>query len=395
MITLPFNTQDPPPQDPRHRAGYEAERQLSFYLHRAFAMNPEVHVLNGLRLVDKDQPEQMGESGVAQIDHLVLHRFGAFVVESKSVCETITVQSDGTGGDMWSRTFKSKAEGMPSPLRQAERQAKALRAFLQPHRAKILDRVPVGMRTLSKLVHGTDQRGFLNLPMQIIAAISDNGRLRHSDHWRPPSEPFQTFVCKADNVAAKIEEEIARHRESARLSTPLDGKYGLWRMKAEEVEAVAEFLVGNHTPRVCSASMRSERTAPQTSPRSAAQAKSVRSEPTSAASASAGDLDGRPRLGGSAANPVAPIVERAGVGGVAFACKRCAGTNLAVRWGHSYYFKCFGCDGNTPIPAICTVCDAQGDRGKVVKIRKEGLKFFRCCEACGIEEGIWTNPDEG
>ncbi|MEO1407846.1 MAG: nuclease-related domain-containing protein, partial [Pseudomonadota bacterium] len=128
MIVKPPST-DPRPTDPRLRAGIQAERQMAYYLHRAFATSSNLYVINDLRLVDPEQPEpdpRTGGSspGVAQIDHLVLHRFGAFIVESKSVTGTVTVRDDG-GGDEWTRSGK----GMPSPLRQAERQGEFLRAF--------------------------------------------------------------------------------------------------------------------------------------------------------------------------------------------------------------------------------------------------------------------------
>lgn len=46
--------------DPRLRAGAEAERQMAFCLHRDFASEAGLLVLNDLRLVDPDQPEHDG-----------------------------------------------------------------------------------------------------------------------------------------------------------------------------------------------------------------------------------------------------------------------------------------------------------------------------------------------
>ena len=85
--------------DPRLRFGTEAERQMAFYLHRDLASDAGLLILNDLRLVDPDQPEHDGRPGVCQVDHLVLHRWGAFIVESKSVTDEVSVRYDGAGGD--------------------------------------------------------------------------------------------------------------------------------------------------------------------------------------------------------------------------------------------------------------------------------------------------------
>jgi RNase P subunit RPR2 len=41
------------------------------------------------------------------------------------------------------------------------------------------------------------------------------------------------------------------------------------------------------------------------------------------------------------------------------------------------------------MPTVCSGCGAEGARGKTVRIRKDGPKFFRSCESCGIEERVW------
>ncbi len=81
------------PTDRFGKSGYEAEKQMAFYLRRAFGDSPEVFVFNDLRL------ERDGE--FAQIDHLVFHRFGFVTIESKSVVGTITVNAKGE----FTRTF--------------------------------------------------------------------------------------------------------------------------------------------------------------------------------------------------------------------------------------------------------------------------------------------------
>lgn len=245
MILNPPST-TPLPTDPRLRAGVQAERQMAHYLHRAFATSADLYVINDLRLVDPEQPEHDGTPGVAQIDHLVLHRYGAFIVESKSVTGTVTVRDDG-GGDEWTRGGR----GIASPLRQAERQGEFLRAFLQRHRAQLLGKM--GLAPLARLVHGTDQRGFRMFPVQRIVAMSDGCVIKRINKWAPPDEGFAAFVIKADNVPATITSEFTKHARGAKFLTSAErgitDPYGQWSMKPEELGTVAEFLVASHTPR--------------------------------------------------------------------------------------------------------------------------------------------------
>ena len=69
------------------KAGYEAEKQMAFYLHRAFADEKHIAVLNGIRL-QKD-------NDVCQIDHLIVHEYGMVIVESKSVTSKVKINEDG------------------------------------------------------------------------------------------------------------------------------------------------------------------------------------------------------------------------------------------------------------------------------------------------------------
>ena len=237
-------------RDPRERAGAAAERRMAHYLHRKFHDDPAVCVLHQLRIEDADQPEQDGSAGVCQIDHLVVHRWGFFLVESKSVTEAVQVRSDGDGGDEWSRTYRGEQLGIPSPIRQARRQSEFLRALLDRHRAKLVGGFPLGMRTIAKILGDGDQRGFRYAPMQLVIAVSDRGRIERLDSWKPPRKPFRVFVKKADLVPEEIERELDRHRTGANLLhlKPV-GEYGIWNIQAEEVPLVARFLAGLHMDR--------------------------------------------------------------------------------------------------------------------------------------------------
>ena len=247
MIVLPYK-EGSSSTDPLQRAGDAAERQMAHYLHRTFNDDPSVCVLHGLRIEDPDQPEQNGAPGVCQIDHLLLHRWGVFIVESKSVSQEVRVRPDGTGGDEWSRVWKGRESGMASPIRQAKRQAEFLRSILQRHRAELVGKQTLGFRTVTKVMIGTDQRGFKNMPMRLVIAVSDRGRITRMDGWEEPRKPFQVYVTKADLVPDKVAREVKKHRKGARLmAIAPSGQYGLWDMKEKEVLTVAEFLAGRHS----------------------------------------------------------------------------------------------------------------------------------------------------
>lgn len=344
MIVKPYTQRTGSPRSPHLHAGAAAEKQMAHYLHRNFANDPDVLVLHGLRLEDREQPEQDGSPGVCQIDHLIVHRYGMFIVESKSVTEEVRIRPDGSGGDEWSRIYSGREKGMPSPIRQAERQSEFLRTVLRRNRDKLLGRMPLGTRTLAKVLNGTDQRGFGFTPIQLVIAISDQGRIQRDDGWKEPRKPFRVFVAKADEVPKKIKMELERHRKGSnmlRIQLPTSD-YGLWTMQESEATQVAGFLAEQHVD--CS------RAAPSDPSRNMV-------------------------LG-------APAAEAA--------CKHCGATDLHASFHYGYFWRCGACDGTTNMPTVCSSCGAKGQRGKGVRIRKKGKDYFRDCETCGTSEIIWS-----
>lgn len=335
-------------EEAKRAAGKRAEKQQAFYLHRAFGLSSDIVVLNDIRIEDAEQPEADGSVGVCQLDHLILHRFGAVIVESKSVSDEVSVKGDGHGGDEWARKYGGRQQAFPSPIRQASRQGAFLRVLLQREREQLLGKMPKGTRMIAKLIAGSDQRGFAQMPIQIIVSISDSGKIRRVGGWKEPQEPFPVYVCKADLVTEYVAKEIERHQRHSRLTGPRDGDYGMWAMKPEEVQAVTAFLSERHTPRV--------------------------QKPAAAVdSAGSAPLQSTPKHVSAAA------------------CRDCASSNLEAKWGrYGYYWMCRDCGKNTAMPTECSVCGVVGSRGETVRIRKDGPKYFRCCTACGIEERIWT-----
>ena len=143
----------------------------------------DVRVFHGLRL------EHAGDA--AQIDHLVLHRWGMILIESKSVTTRVRVNAQGE----WMRWHDGRWHGMPSPTLQVERQAAFLRARLREHAEELLGKV-LGL-----------QVRFGNMPLDTFVAISDQGIIE-----RPKGALPQ--VCKADQIAGQITTLLEAYRKA-------------------------------------------------------------------------------------------------------------------------------------------------------------------------------------
>jgi nuclease-like protein/zinc ribbon protein len=189
------------------KAGYNAEKQMAFYLQRAFANEEMIAVLNGIRIKSDD-------GDVCQIDHLIIHQYGMVIIESKSVSSKVKINDDGS----WERVWNNHYEGMPSPVLQAERQADFLRAYLNKHKNRLMKQV---------LGH---QHSFDKTHIEILVAISDKGRIERSNHSETE------FVFKADQIAGKIKEIYSEKK------TP-DFIFSMWSF-----QRIIDFLIKKHTP---------------------------------------------------------------------------------------------------------------------------------------------------
>ena len=208
------------PSDPRQKAGEDAEKQMAFYLQRAFRKRDDCFVINDLRVIH--------DGDVAQIDHLVVSPFGLFIVESKSVHGTISINQHGD----WKRTYGNDITGMPSPVLQAQEQGRILKELLRENTERVL----------GKFLFGKVQKGFHYCPISTYVAISDSGII---ERGMDIPELF-----KADVVAGAITKQIAGFESKANLISPknLLSIEVAWAMTKQEAKATAEFLVSQHQP---------------------------------------------------------------------------------------------------------------------------------------------------
>jgi hypothetical protein len=210
--------------EPFELAGRRAEEQMAFYLRRAFGHDPEVFVMNGLRL------EREGDA--CQIDHLLVHPFGFVIVESKSVTTEVAIDAKGD----WSRLVDGRWRGMPSPLNQAKLQIELLRLILDDHAPQALGKI-LGM-----------QKRFGGLHYDAFAAVSDNGII----NW-PPGDKYET-VCKADGTCELIKNRLKFLKGETGLSGLAKGLFDLRRetvvgYSMDVMLKVAKHLQTCHAPR--------------------------------------------------------------------------------------------------------------------------------------------------
>lgn len=303
------------------QAGRRAEEQMAFYLHRAFKGADSLTVINGLRLADGRD--------VAQIDHLVIHRYGMVVVESKSVTTRVRINDHGE----WSRWYNGAWHGMPSPILQAQRQAEFLRGYLDAQREVLRDKVLFR------------QAGFQGMPIDVVVAISDACIIER------PRRLAVDEVCKAEQVTSRVQAIAETYRTTDRASNGLfklkpKERGGAYTASTDEMARITGFLLDCHTPLAL------------TAPRAPAEPQPI--------PAPTGD---------------GPVVN------IRPACRQCKSGHVAVAYGYNYFFRCLDCQGSTPIKESCPDCGAR------LAVRKSGRQFYLDCRPCGTSALFFTNPD--
>ena len=214
--------------EPFELAGRRAEEQMAFYLRREFEDVDQAYVINGLRL------ERNGDA--CQIDHLIVHRCGFAIIESKSVTTEVRIDEKGD----WSRLVDGQWRGMGSPVNQAKLQIVLLRKILNDFAPEVLGKL-LGLDAL--------QMRFGGLVYDAYAAVSDNGII----NW-PHGDKYET-VCKADGICEKIKGRLTHYKTKAgligfakELARPFKKDESLIRYSDEVMRKVAEHLVSLHRP---------------------------------------------------------------------------------------------------------------------------------------------------
>lgn len=344
MIAKPFNKPQPLQHSgPALKAGWEAEQDAAFRLDRAFGdpAHRDVRLFHDIRLPATFASGSLSEGDFFQIDHLVLHRHGVALVESKSVAGDLNVDRLG----QWQRRAAGRTANISSPVTQVQQQAAALLRLCQSSAPALLNRVL-----------GIAQPGFGNFPATPFVAIASMGRFTGA------TGPYETIVVKVDQIAEAVRSEIARHRSRAGVLGVIRGALagdasdaGTFNLKPDELDRIEQFLLQRHTPLV--------RPTPKAP------------DPTSAAT----------RPPAVAAAPTnGKRVERL----EALSCRKCNSVNVRVVYARDYCLKCDDCGRFSPLPYVCPGC------GEHATIRKSGPDHFRECDrdgGCGSQTVFWRS----
>ena len=123
---------------PNTIAGDKHEKNVAFYLRRAFKDDVHIFVFNDFKFTHNNE--------TAQVDHLILYRFGFILVESKSITGNVSVNKQ----EEWSRSYRDKWQGMPSPIKQVQLQAQLLKDLLHENRSSLVGKLLGLQQTLGK-----------------------------------------------------------------------------------------------------------------------------------------------------------------------------------------------------------------------------------------------------
>jgi len=295
-------------------AGQEQEKNVAFYLRRAFKEHKQIFVINDFKFTFNDE--------TAQIDHLIVYPFGFILIESKSITGEVKVNELGE----WSRSYKGKWSGMPSPIKQLELQEKLLRELLHENRAKIIGKL-----------FGIGQQTFGKRCWDNVCAISSNAIV---DRTSIPKKISKSLV-KSEFLADKLT-SIMNLKNSIIQTITLDTRPPFSQSELESITSyLLSYIEQKDKPLVQNKELNAMGNTKQT------VAEEISNQENTP-----------PRL----------------------KCKECHEekdyTPQHGRYG--YFIKCNKCDTNTSMKSNCYICDS-----KITKVSKKKETYSLSCNDCG------------
>ena len=185
--------------------GYKAEKDNAYYLDFAFKDNANHVLLHDIRIEH--------EGKVAQIDHIIINRFGIEVLESKSFTGTLSIRGDGS----LDVEYGKKVQTFPNPIEQNNRHSKILSAFIKANVA-----LPSNLK-------------LFGIPTSSMVLINPKTTITN-DALPKGFERADSFTTKRNEAIDKM------------------GTIELFKslgviMKIDRAKEIAEFLVKHHTPK--------------------------------------------------------------------------------------------------------------------------------------------------
>lgn len=307
--------------DKRLLAGDNQEKNLAFYLRRAFKDRDDVLVINDLRIIHNGE--------VAQIDHLVITELGFCLIESKSIKATVKINKEGE----WSRAYGGSVKGIASPIKQVELQEKLLRDLLFENRNKILAKI-LGL-----------QQSFGGRKWKTICAVSSDAVIDRS--YLPKA--LNERVMKTEFIADWVDQNVAMKQG---IGTKLMAfKSAAPLFSQDELQSIGNFLLSQHSP------LKNLEGTKKNAPVGAGEKLST-------------DLSEN-MAEGVKPDPCAISLPES------LCCKACLTSDkLAAMYGKfGYYVKC-ECGVNTSMKRSCPKCNAA------MRVKKSKTKYTASC-SCG------------
>ncbi len=219
----------------KHLAGLKAEKDMAHYLNARFAGERELLVFNDLKFEDRGR--------IAQIDHLVLSRWSAYFIETKSASQKININADG----QWARVYGKKYVNFESPLEQSRRHEPILFDLLESRLPDFMGKLLGFQKTFRKII---DVQHLIAVSAQ---TIQGRGKKAVSEHLRPLDQIPQLI---ADNhkavrsslfgtVIAEVQNAKTRKRQPAFSKQELDACHRLLLdvdISQTPLELVHEFI---------------------------------------------------------------------------------------------------------------------------------------------------------
>mgnify|MGYP000006735857 CR=1 FL=1 len=201
------------------KAGYDASKQIAYYLKKEFSSDKDIQVFNNLRFLYNGE--------YTQIDHLIIHRYGFIIIESKSAKTKISYNEIGE----FSRFFNGEWKGEKSFVKQAEEQKNILRKILTDNEEKLFQKNKIRIQRKAK-----------DFQFDTLVAVSSSC----PEIVRPQKDQYKNKVIKAEFVVEKVKEIIEAYRKKTALfSLSLEI---IMDLADKEKEDIAEFFLSINEP---------------------------------------------------------------------------------------------------------------------------------------------------
>lgn len=334
------------------RAGLNAENTVAFKLKSFFADYNDVVVINNLEL-------EVNHTKV-QIDHLILTQYNFYVIESKRVSGSLSVNEHGE----WTRWYRNQPTPIDSPVEQAKRQCEMLKKFFQKNCLKWQGRM---FGFMQKRMGAYSANYFVAVSK---GSITGKGR-----------KLFAEKVKKADQVVSSI---LEQYRKTKRfdIGSFFDFNSDIKMMNQDEFSSFVNFVLKSDKS-VSLPEMIDQFIGLNNEHRLKETSSSLEKTDVIKVCESSLEYDISNTEKAAKSDIKASLNEKEPQ---SISCKHCQATNISIKYGRNYYIRCNECDKNSPLNTLpCSAC------GEITRVRKQKMDFYFSCRYCRNEKHFFTN----